>query len=219
MTETRLSNDPNWRYLLREYYELYRFLPSGGSAPIRAHQRVVREAISRTIQDNPEIKLRDPNTVPVVQHLRRSLDQGKSEKFAGLIRSLEAVSPSLTWQYGYEKVPKGLERSYGFTEIAGPNGPVITWKVILGLVLFAPGCTYPAHAHDGISESYVCLSGAVSENNHGVFAPGSLIFNPPNHLHRITVSDRNPSLLAWAWIGDEEKLAGQKMVFSRKSKI
>jgi dimethylpropiothetin dethiomethylase len=218
MTEARLSDNPDWGYLLREFYELYRFLPSGGSVPIRAHQRVVREAISRTIKENAEIRLREPNILPVTQHLRRSLDQGKSKKSTGFIRSLEAVSPSLTWQYGYEKVPKGLERSYGFTEITGPNGPVITRKVILGLVLFAPGCTYPTHAHDGISESYVCLSGAVSENNHGVFAPGSLIYNPPNHLHRITVSDRNPSLLAWAWIGDEEKLAGQKMVFSRKPK-
>jgi dimethylpropiothetin dethiomethylase len=83
------------------------------------------------------------------------------------------------------------------------------------VVLFAPGCTYPAHAHDGIEESYICLSGAVSENHQGVYAPGSLIFNPPGSQHRITVSDREPSLLAYAWIGPEERLANQKMVFSR----
>ena len=73
----------------------------------------------------------------------------------------------------------------------------------------------PPHAHDGITESYICLSGAVSENHQGVYAPGSLIFNPPGAMHRITVSDREPSLLAYAWIGPEEKLANQKMVFSR----
>ncbi|MEM6906492.1 MAG: dimethlysulfonioproprionate lyase DddL, partial [Pseudomonadota bacterium] len=43
----------------------------------------------------------------------------------------------------------------------------------------------------------------------------SLIFNPPGRMHRITVSDREPALLAYAWHGPREKLAGQKMVFSK----
>ena len=118
-------------------------------------------------------------------------------------------------QFGYEKVPKGLEQKYAYTEVSGPHGPVVLDDLILGLVLFAPGCTYPAHAHDGITESYVCLSGAVSENDQGVYAPGSLIFNPPGHVHRITVSDVEPSLLAYAWEGPQDKLAGQKMRFTR----
>ena len=125
------------------------------------------------------------------------------------------MKDNLIWRYGYEKVPRGLRASYGYAEFCGPNGPVVTEEVILGVVLFAPGCTYPAHAHKGITESYVCLSGAVSENHQGVWAPGSLIFNPPEHMHRITVSDREPALLAYAWIGPKEELVGQKMVFSR----
>jgi hypothetical protein len=40
MTEARLSDNPDWGYLLREFYELYRFLPSGGSVPIRAHDGI-----------------------------------------------------------------------------------------------------------------------------------------------------------------------------------
>ncbi|CAN0601484.1 unnamed protein product, partial [Ectocarpus sp. 12 AP-2014] len=74
----------------------------------------------------------------------------------------------------------------------------------------------PSHAHDGITESYVCLSGAVSENHQGVYAPGSMIFNPPGQQHRITVSNREPALMAYAWVGPKDKLADQKMVFSRK---
>ena len=58
----------------------------------------------------------------------------------------------------------------------------------------------------------------MSENHHGVYAPGSLIFNPPGHLHRITVSDREPSLLAYAWMGPQDKLRDQKMVFSRPAR-
>ena len=103
----------------------------------------------------------------------------------------------------------------------GINWVVVTWAALmLGFSwwLFAPACTYPAHTHDGITESYICLSGAVSENHQGVYAPGSLIFNPPEQLHRITVADTNPALLFYAWEGSREKLANQKMVFRRKSK-
>jgi dimethylpropiothetin dethiomethylase len=210
-----LADHPDWGYLLREYYELYRFLSSGGSDRIRAHQRAVREAVSRLIRGGAELRFREPGEKPVTAHLRRALDEGRLERHGAMIRALDAVSPALDWQYGYDRVPRGLGRKFAYAEVAGPTGPVLTAQVILGVVLFAPGCTYPAHAHDGIEESYICLSGTVSENHQGVYAPGSLIFNPPSSRHRITVSDREPSLLAYAWIGPEERLANQKMVFSR----
>ncbi|MEO0681435.1 MAG: dimethylsulfonioproprionate lyase family protein [Pseudomonadota bacterium] len=215
MSEPRLSDLPDWRYLLREFYEFYRFLSSGGSERIRSHQRSVREAISRVMKDNGAMRFRTPETKPVVAHFKRALDEGRLERHAPVIRAIESVQDALDWQYGYERVPRGLERKFAYAEFAGPSGPVLTDHVILGIVLFAPGCTYPAHAHDGVTESYICLSGAVSENHQGVFGPGSLIFNPPGTMHRITVSRDEPSLLAYAWIGSQDKLANQKMVFSR----
>lgn len=211
----RLSESPDWGYLLREFEDHYRLLESGGSAPIRAHQRAVRASIAGIVRDDPVMAPPRPQDLPVTRHLRRALDEGKLERSPSFIRAIEAIAPQLTWQYGYEKVPKGLAARYGFAEFAGPNGPVLTDRVILGIVLFAPRCIYPAHAHDGITESYVCLSGAMSENNQGVFAPGSLIYNPPGHTHRITISEFSPCLLAYAWQGDPEALGGQKMVFSR----
>ena len=55
MPVSRLNDLPDWRYLLLECYELYRYLDSEGSDKIRAHQRSLREAISRMMQSNPEI--------------------------------------------------------------------------------------------------------------------------------------------------------------------
>ncbi|MCR9127451.1 MAG: dimethylsulfoniopropionate lyase [Rhodobacteraceae bacterium] len=214
--DTKLKHLPDWQYLLQDYYELYRYLPSGGSPLIRAHQRAVREAIRRVIKANPDVVPQPPAQKPVTRHFRRALDEGRRERLAPVIRALDSVKHLLSWQHGYEKVPRGLAGSYAYAELCGPGGPVITTEIILGIVLFAPGCTYPAHAHKGITESYVCLSGAVSENHQGVFAPGSLIYNPPEHLHRITVGTREPALLAYAWIGAEADLAHQKMVFTRK---
>ena len=212
---SRLSDNPDWTYLLREFYEIYRHLPSGGSDRIRSHLRTAREAVSRVQKANPPFEQSPPAALPVTAHLPRALDEGRQGPMAPVVRTLERIAPSLFWQYGYEKVPKGLARSYGYAELVGPNGPVMTDDIILGLVLFAPGCVYPAHAHKGITESYVCLSGAVSENHQGVYAPGSLIFNPPEHLHRITVGTGEPALLAYAWCGDRDALAHQKMGFTR----
>ena len=211
----RLSDVPNWRYLLQEIEELYRLIPAGGSDRIAGHQRKVREATARLMKANAVIAPQPPAQKPVCAHLRRALDEGRQGVAAPIVRALDAVQGALSWQYGYEKVPRGLQNSYAYAEIAGPNGPVISDEIILGVVLFAPNCTYPAHAHKGITESYVCLSGAVSENHQGVYVPGSVIFNPPDHLHRITVGKREPALLAYAWIGAKEDLHHQKMVFRR----
>lgn len=212
----KLTDCPDWMYFLRDAYEIYRRSSAGGSAKIRAHQRSVREAISRVIKANAEIHPQPRQSKPVVAHLRRALDEGRKERHSGFVRQLDTLVDELSWQYGYEKVPRGLERKFAYAEMAGPTGPVVTDQVILGLVLFAPACTYPAHAHEGISESYFCLSGAVSENDQGVYGPGSLIFNPPEQVHRITVADTQPALLFYAWHGASDKLSDQRMVFSRK---
>lgn len=213
-----LQDQPDWRYLLQEFEELYRYVPAGGSDRIAGHQRKVREAIARLLRGNAPLRPQPPALKPVTAHLRRALSQGRQGVLAPTVRALDAVSHQLSWQWGYEKVPKGLQNNYAYAELAGTNGPILTDEIILGVVLFAPNCTYPAHAHQGITESYVCLSGAVSENHQGVYVPGSMIFNPPDHLHRITVGKREPALLAYAWIGAKEDLHNQKMVFTRSRK-
>lgn len=212
----KIADHPDWLYLLREFYEFYRRLSSGGSERIRAHQRAVREGVSRAMRADTTVVERPPVQKPVTVHLKRALDRGRLERHGAVIRAVESVKDVLDWEWGYEKLPRGLERKYAFAEIAGPQGPVVTREVILGLVLFAPGCVYPAHAHEGLTESYICLSGAVSENHQGVYAPGSMIFNPPQHMHRITNSALEPALLAYAWHGPEDMLANQKMVFTRR---
>ncbi|MEM6677667.1 MAG: dimethylsulfonioproprionate lyase family protein [Pseudomonadota bacterium] len=212
----RLSTWPDWMYLLREVYEMYRGSGAGGSEAIRRHHREVREAVSRVLTADARVLDREPSQKPVTAHLKRALDLGRLERTAPLIRALESIEPRLSWLYGYDKVPRGLVDRFAWAEVAGPSGPVESVQVILGLVLFAPGCTYPAHSHNGITESYYVLSGSVSQNDDGVFAPGSMLFNPPGRRHRITVGKRDPALLFYAWAGPREALADQKLDFRRR---
>ena len=215
----RLSDEPDWYYLLREYYEMYRLSSAGGSTRIRAHQRLVRGTISKIWEANPAVVLDEPVEKPVCIHLKRALDRGRLQSTATVIRAIESVAPQLRWLYGYDRVPKHLLRKFAYAEVIGPRGPIVSSRLIVGLVLFAPRCVYPSHSHHGLTESYFCLSGSVSENDAGVYAPGSLIFNPPGLSHRITVDAREPCLLAYAWHGTEDDLVSQKMIFSRSKAL
>ncbi len=211
----RLSSAPDWRYLLRDFEDVYRRGSAGGSAVIRRHLRRVRETLSKIVETDPPLIDKPPAEKPVVAHLPRALDHGRFGPLGTMVRTIERLAPRLCWEYGYEKMPRSLARRYAYAELLGPNGPVAADGLILGLVLFAPGTIYPQHAHAEIEESYVSLSGAWSENDAAVYAPGSLILNRSAQQHRITVGDAAPCLLAYAWIGPPERLAAPGMTFSR----
>ncbi|MCB1350265.1 MAG: dimethylsulfonioproprionate lyase family protein [Paracoccaceae bacterium] len=215
----RLDDSPSWVYLLREFEKHYRLGSDGGSRAIRAHRKRVRETLTAVLDTNPEISLRPPATLPVTAHLPRALDLGKDGGLCGMARALERVSDRLSWEYGYEKVPRALAQKYAYCEIAGPQGPVRSERLILGFVLFAPNTTYPQHSHHDIEESYVSVAGAWSENDTAVHAPGSLVLNVPGHEHRITTGRFDPVLLAYAWVGPDDRLSAPGMKFSRSRKL
>lgn len=224
MTETtdpdrpRLYDSPDWIYLLREFDALYRYGSAGGSAAIRGHRKRVRDRLSACMARNPGLSERPPETKPVVAHFPRALDLGERAAMQGMARALREVRDVLTWEYGYDRVPKALGRKYAYCEILGPQGPVHCENLILGFVLFAPQTTYPQHWHDEIEESYISVSGAWSENNTAVYAPGSLILNSSGAEHRITTGDRDPCLLAYAWVGPPERLANPDMKLTPKGR-
>lgn len=206
---------PDWIYLVREFDSLYRYGSAGGSKLIRAHRKHVREATSRLLSHQTEWTPKDPQMKPVCAHLQRALDIAHKGPMASMARAVSNVSSELTWEYGYERLPAALAKKYAYCEIAGPRGPIRTNAVILGFVLFAPKTTYPQHSHRDIEESYISIGGAWSENDLAVHAPGSLILNHPGSAHRITTAEHEPCLLAYAWIGPEERLSVVDMRLSR----
>lgn len=212
----RVSDHPDWAYLIQEFHAIYRHHSAGGSKRIRHHMRLVREQISKCLAGDPELRFAPPQSKPVCAHLGRALDNGERGAMASVVRAVEKLQAHLVWRYGYAAMPRRFDRKYAFAEILGPRGPVCHGALTLGLVLFAPRTTYPAHYHKAITESYVCLSGAVSQNDAGVYVPGAMILNMPDHEHAITTSEHEPVLLAYAWAGPPEALKAQTMNFSRR---
>jgi dimethylpropiothetin dethiomethylase len=219
-SELRLFDRPNWFYLLREFDTIYRHGSAGGSKLIRAHRKRVRDTLSSILDANPPVTPRAPEAKPVTAHLPRALYLGEQGMVRGIARALSLVVDELTWEYGYERVPRSLAKKYAYCEILGPRGPVCTDRLILGFVLFAPRTTYPQHSHSEIEESYISVAGAWSENDVAVHAPGSLILNRSGHEHRITTADLEPCLLAYAWTGASGRLSapGMKLSWNRKSR-
>jgi dimethylpropiothetin dethiomethylase len=213
--DTRLRDCPVWIYLLQEFYELYSRGSAGGSKLIRSHRKRVRDSLSLVINANPLVTPREPATKPVVAHLARAFDLAERGSMAAMSRALERASNQLTWEYGYKRVPPHLAKKYAYCEVLGPRGPVLSERLTLGFVLFAPRTTYPQHSHRDIEESYISVAGAWSENEFAVFAPGSLILNTPGHEHRVTTGDNDPCLLAYAWVGPSDKLVEPGMRFSK----
>lgn len=215
LSPRRLSDEADMFYLLRDVDEVYRRSSAGGSKVIRSHQRRVREALTRVLEADGYLLSTEPANKPVVAHLPRALELGACGPLAQLARTIGRIASRLVWAHGYDKMPRSLVRRYAFSEILGPSGPVFSETMIIGLVLFAPGTVYPQHAHEQIEESYVSVAGAWSENDAAVHAPGSLILNRSGDLHRITVGDRDPCLLVYAWLGTAERLRHSQMVFTR----
>lgn len=214
----RLTQEPDWRYLLDEFDTLYRHGSAGGSARIRGHRRKVREAFAKIVDADPPVRAHEPTQLPVTAHLGRALDLAGRGPLAALAAAIERVRTKLSWEHGYAKLSRTLARQYAYCELLGSNGPVEGHGLILGLVLFAPDTIYPQHSHRDIEESYISLAGAWSENDVAVYAPGSLILNRSGEEHRITVGAADPCLLAYAWIGPPERLVEPDMKFSRPAR-
>jgi len=215
----RLNDQPDLVYLLREFETLYRHGSAGGSTQIRGHRRRVRDELSRIFSANPPVTPRAAANKPVTAHLSRALDVGERGFMQGMARALREIRDTLTWEYGYDRVPPALAQKYAYCEILGPRGPVAWDSLILGFVLFAPRTTYPQHSHSQIEESYISVAGAWSENNAAVYAPGSLILNRPGDEHRITTGEREPCLLAYAWAGPATQLGDPGMKFTGRRRL
>ena len=102
----RLLDCPNWLYLLREFDVLYRYGSAGGSRLIRSHRKRVRDTLSGIIDANTDVCARAAATKPVTAHLGRALDLGERGPMHGMARALSRVEDQLTWEYGYERVPR-----------------------------------------------------------------------------------------------------------------
>lgn len=127
-----------------------------------------------------------------------------------VIDALRPVSAILPWRFSY--TPRadlpGLENRMAWAEFVGPEAPIHSDKVCLGVTLIGPHTFYPAHHHPAV-ESYFVLSGTALWTAAGItraLPPDSFILHPENVVHAMEAFEA-PLLAVYTWTGDIDTLS------------
>lgn len=122
---------------------------------------------------------------------------------ADVLAGLQAASPRLTWRqtYGPEDFGSDFLERYGWTELIGERGPIVSEKIAVGFLLLGPEATYPSHSHDA-EEIYLALSGAAAWRRGAEpwrDGPGGALIHHPSRLPHAMRTGAAPLLALYAW--------------------
>ena len=150
--------------------------------------------------DTAERRVLQPSALPVCQWLD---GMGRD----GVLGPLRAVSHRLQWRQTYGAGDFGADflNGYGWSEFIGLRGPVPSDRIACGVLLLAPGITYPAHAHQA-EEVYLPIHGRAEwQKGDAAFAPvpvGQAIHHPSWVSHAMRVRDE-PLAALYLWRGGD----------------
>ncbi len=153
--------------------------------------------VLRGIEPGPLV--RSPARLPVCRHWDAALALAEGETATALAAALRPLAGALAWIQN----PNYTAENYGYADVVSPRGLVASDEIALGVLLLAPGLTYPPHAHPAL-EVY-CVVGGDAEWRRGDGpwtrrSPGSLIHHAPGEVHA-TRTGRQPLLALYLWRG------------------
>ncbi|MGB8933253.1 MAG: dimethylsulfonioproprionate lyase family protein [Anaeromyxobacteraceae bacterium] len=187
--------------LVRTILNHYERQPANESAARREVERVL--GLLRAIP-TAHVPLA-PSAHPIVRHLAPALS-APAPHAAAVVAELGAIGPRLPWRYAYAERADApdLGDRIAFAEIVGPDAPLRSDTVCLGLTLIAPNTLYPDHRHPAI-ELYCVLSGTATWSAGGRAAlvpPGTFVLHPSGVSHAME-THAEPLLAVYTWSGDD----------------
>ena len=178
-------------------------------AVLSAVVRVIREVTEAApfLSDWPERvdrRVCPPSRLEVCDWLDRLTPPPET---ADLVAALVAAAPMLQWRQTYTAVDFGADflKKYGWTEFIGLRGPVPSTSLACGVLLLAPGLTYPSHAHQA-EELYLPLSGVaewqMGDADFARVRPGQVIHHAPWVPHAMRCGTE-PMAALYLWRGGD----------------
>jgi mannose-6-phosphate isomerase-like protein (cupin superfamily) len=154
--------------------------------------------------DDWGIERRDmpPTDLPVLSHLDATLSRTNATTRA-LTKVLLDNRKQLNWRQSFNKndiTGAKFLNEYGWTDVVGKIGPLVSSKVRAGFVIWAPKCYYPNHAHVA-EELYVILSGTGEWEHNDVVKmqpPGACFLHRKMEWHATRAFDE-PVLAFYMW--------------------
>ena len=201
-----------WYSLIQEYKFLFNSFTFRKGTQLNENIKDIKTRINISLDNNEFSLLKDHSKKPICQYLNSVIENNNHPLYQSFFNILTQLKDDLSWEYGYDEISEELKNKFAYTEVLGPEGPLISEDIILGMVLLAPDCHYPEHKHENIAETYLIISGDLIVNDQSLYTEGSLIHNSPGKLHELSTLDK-PCLLAYAWTGDKETLNNYTMEF------
>ncbi len=124
-----------------------------------------------------------------------------------LVVQLQQVAAELAWRqtYGADDFGAAFLRGYGWSELIGLRGPVPSARIACGVLLLAPGISYPSHAH-AAEEVYLPIAGVAEwQKGAGAFVQvpvGQAIHHPSWTPHAMRTGDQ-PLAALYLWRGGD----------------
>lgn len=121
------------------------------------------------------------------------------------VDALCRAAPRLEWRqtYSREQVGEAFLQGYGWSELVGPAGLILSSKISCGVIVLGPNLFYPHHRHEA-EEMYVPLSGTAAWlQGDAVWrehAPGTLIHHMSEEPHAMRTREE-PLLAMYLWRG------------------
>lgn len=147
---------------------------------------------------------RPAHLLPVAR-LLRSHSGAASMASAPLLAALQAVAPHCEWRHTYtaDEVGQRFLDTYGWFELAGPEGHFVTHKARITVGYWGAGLYYPRHQH-GPEELYTVVSGGATfhadSKKDATLGPGGTCYHARNQPHAMTTSN-TPVLTLVFWRG------------------
>jgi len=135
-----------------------------------------------------------------------------------VLDALHQEAATRRWEQTYSSADRAVGAmldGYGFTEIAGAQGPFVSLVCRAGIGVWGPNATYPRHRHKA-EEVYVVLAGSatfavetVESTPQRAATSGDAVHVPSGTIHALRTGDE-PVALLYFWRGQDMR---EKSVF------
>lgn len=146
-----------------------------------------------------------PGGLPVAAHLPQLLAAAPPDT-RPLVQALQDAAHLLEWRqtYGPAQVSQRFLDNYGWSELAGPAGPVPSTELAAGFLILGPGIEYPPHHHEA-PELYRPLAGRAAwwrpRGGWHEVAPGETVCHACWEPHAMRTGVQ-PMLALYLWRGE-----------------
>lgn len=154
--------------------------------------------------DNHRMRSNTPHALPVLAWLPMAVKAAGPDGEV-LVRKLASLADQIAWAQTYtaEDFGSGFLEKYGWTELIGQRGPIVSSRIACGFLILGPRIEYPRHSHEA-EEVYVPLTGqTLWQQDHQKWACHKScrpIYHAPRVTHAMRTEDV-PLLSLYLWRG------------------